>query len=175
MISDNESMILTAMYHAGMTRTTVKEICVYLTGPLHSDRGGVSSRLCKLRTKGMVMSDHSDNSNYWSLTDSGMAYLREHLPSCAPDPTPPVAAAEEAPPEVEAPPVADTEPDPLARELLVAMELEQALETLRARLQARPVPARSARVYRDLLGALPPVLRDALVPVTALVKIFERG
>lgn len=66
------------------------------------------------------------------------------------------------------PPRADH--DAIAADLLVAMEIEVALDQYRARVRAAPIPARAVRVYREVLAPLPPVLREALEPITALVE-----
>jgi hypothetical protein len=50
-----------------------------------------------------------------------------------------------------------------------AMEIELALEQVRGRLRIPTIPARSARVYREILLTLPPVLAEVLAPITALV------
>ncbi len=52
---------------------------------------------------------------------------------------------------------------------MLAMELEVALDDLRRRLRAPIIPARAARVYREVLAVLPPIVQDALEPLTALV------
>jgi hypothetical protein len=50
-----------------------------------------------------------------------------------------------------------------------AMEIELALEQVRGRLRILVIPARSVRVYREIISALPPVLVEALAPITAVV------
>ncbi len=66
-------------------------------------------------------------------------------------------------------PQVQCDPDPIARELLRAMEIEAALDQVCQQLQAASIPAQTERVYRRLLSSLPPVLRDVLAPMTAIL------
>lgn len=59
--------------------------------------------------------------------------------------------------------------DAVAEQLLTAMEVEVALDRLRHSLRAGRIPARTARVYREIVAALPPILAAALEPITAWV------
>lgn len=54
-------------------------------------------------------------------------------------------------------------------DLMGAMEIELALDRVRTKLRSRAIPARSQRVYRELIDTLPLVLVDALAPITAWV------
>lgn len=67
-------------------------------------------------------------------------------------------------------PVAGPYPAGKSAEIMAAMEIDLALEQVRGRLTAPLIPARAARVYREILAALPPVLAEALAPITALVE-----
>jgi len=125
-----------------------------------------------------------DGKNYWTLTNKGLKELAaasqpEPQPQPEPDPqpsVPPNPEPEPAPePQSEPEFVAeldyepDSAPDPIARDLMLAMELEVALDDLRRRLRAPVIPARAERVYRELLTLLPPIVRDTLSPITALL------
>lgn len=63
----------------------------------------------------------------------------------------------------------DTNSDAIAADLLAAMEIEVALDQVRTKLRSAAIPSRAQRVYHEVLSALPPVLIEALAPVTALV------
>ena len=87
-LSPNEREVLRGLYAAGMTNVSVKTICDYLPDPLHEDRGGVSSRLCKLRGRNLVYSEMVGNVNLWTMKDEGMAALRGDSAADAPDISP---------------------------------------------------------------------------------------
>lgn len=147
-----------------------------------SEHRHLSTRLCRMRDHGLCIADMRDGKNYWTLTHKG---LRELAAASEPEPQPEPAPQPSVPPEPEPAPepqpepefVAELdyepdsapEPDHIARELLQAMELEVALDDLRRRLRAPIIPARAERVYRELLTLLPPIVRDALSPITALL------
>ena len=148
-----------------------------------TERGNLSTRLCRLRDHGLCISDLRDGKNYWTLTNKGLKELAaatqpepqpepqqpepQPQPEPEPEPSPEPASEPEFISELEYEP--DSAPDPIARELLQAMELEVALDDIRRRLRAPVIPARTERVYRELLTLLPPVVRDALAPITALL------
>ena len=141
-----------------------------------SEHRNLSTRLCRMRDHGLCISDLRDGKNYWTLTNKGLKELVAATPP-EPQPQPSVPPEPEPAPEPQSEPefVAeldyepDSAPDPIARELLQAMELEVALDDLRRRLRAPVIPARAERVYRELLTLLPPIVRDALSPITALL------
>ena len=165
-----------------------------------SERGHLSTRLCRLRDHGLCISDLRDGKNYWTLTNKGLKELAAAMqPEPEPQPAPqqddldrrldaalatttrlieatapapqpkPQPEPEPPQPEPEYEPDSAPEPDPIARELMRAMELEVALDDLRRRLRAPVIPARTERVYRELLALLPPIVRDTLSPITALL------
>lgn len=105
----------------------------------------------------------------WQLTDQGRALL-------VASPAPAMAetvTAEPAPVPVIAEPAWRDEAipsDPIAADLLAAMEIEMALDHVRTKLRAPAIPARAQRVYRELLNTLPPALVEALAPATQLIE-----
>lgn len=131
----------------------------------------------------------------WALNAAGYALLDG---ATAPKPVSPVAELDNEPPEptaemsvakIEA---ADTEAvahaapiapiaadlyspmppantDRIAVDLLAAMEVEVALDHVRTKMRSAAIPARSWRVYREVLNVLPPALVEALEPITTLV------
>jgi len=128
--------------------------------PEHIESGIISTRLCRLRDKGFCISELMDGRNLWTLTNKGLAELS---PAPAPEPAPESEPTPELAPAVvlDSEPEfasqleydpdggADTAPDPLAHELLEAMELENDLEQIIWRLQSPKivVTARAARVF----------------------------
>ena len=94
------------------------------------------------------------------MTESVLAELAQHYLE---------AKAAEAPEPISAPPPRSAH-DAIAADLLAAMEIEVALDQVRTKLRSVAIPSRALRVYHEVLGALPPVLVDALAPVTALVN-----
>lgn len=145
-------------------------------------RANISTRLCRLRDHGLCIADMRDGKNYWTLTNKGLKELAaasqpDPQPDPQPEPQQPEPQPEPAPePQPEPEFVAeldyepDSAPDPIARDLMLAMELEVALDDLRRRLRAPVIPARAERVYRELLTLLPPIVRDTLSPITALLR-----
>ena len=153
-----------------------------------NEHRNLSTRLCRLRDHGLCVADLRDGKNYWTLTNKG---LKELAAASQPEPQPPApesAPQPSVPPEPEPPQPEppqpepepefasqleyepDSAPDPIARDLMLAMELEVALDDLRRRLRAPVIPARTERVYREVLAVLPPIVQDALEPLTALVR-----
>lgn len=59
---------------------------------------------------------------------------------------------------------------PIANQLLHGLEIEVALDEVRNRLRTPLIPAQAQRVYREILEQLPPILCDALLPITRLVE-----
>lgn len=171
--------VLVALKHIG-AGASVHDITSLI--PEEVENGVISTRLCRLRDKGLCVSDLVDGKNRWTITDKGLAELS---PAPAPEPAPESEPTPELAPAVvlDSEPEfasqleydpdggADTAPDPLAHELLEAMELENDLEQIIWRLQSPKivVTARAARVYHSLHAALPPRVQDALTSITALV------
>lgn len=149
-----------------------------------NEHRNLSTRLCRMRDHGLCIADLRDGKNYWTLTNKGLKELAAATPP-EPPPEPPPPAPEPAPqpaPQPQPEPTSEPEfiseleyepdsaPYPIDRELWQAMELEVALDDLRHRLRAPVIPARTERVYREVLAVLPPIVQDALEPLTALVR-----
>lgn len=64
----------------------------------------------------------------------------------------------------------DIAPAHLSQEVIGALEVEIALHHVRAKLAMPLVPARSTRVYRQILECLPEPLIEALRPISELVE-----
>jgi hypothetical protein len=111
----------------------------------------------------------------WTMSGTGYALFGLQPPVVDPDPERTEASwIDELPtskpkPEPEPEPVAGPYAPAKSAEIMEAMEIELALEQVRGRLRIPAIPARSARVYREILSALPPVLVEALAPITAVV------
>jgi len=119
----------------------------------------------------------------WRMSGTGYALFGLQPPVVDPDPERTEASRiDELPtskpkPEPEPKPKPEMEPKPVSgpyapaksAEIMQVMEIELALEQVRGRLRIPAIPARSARVYREILSALPPVLVEALAPITAVV------
>ena len=148
-----------------------------------------------MREKGLCVSEMVEGKNLWTLTNKGLRELEAHSiqpipkPESQTEPEPESQTEPEPESQTEPEPESQTEPefefaselqyepdsepsepDPIARELLDAMELELALDDVKWRLQAARIPARTARVYREIVEMLPPIVRDALNPITALIE-----
>ena len=128
----------------------------------------VKNALSRLENMGLVQSP-IEHRGHWTITAKGCQVV-----GIAPTPEPQPEPTPEPTPEPE--PQPDPDPDPaqlrrdrLAAEIMTAMELENALAQVRARLLAKGIPAQAARVYRQIVDALPQPLIDALLPITALV------
>lgn len=133
--------------------------------------GIISTRICRLRDRGFCISELLDGRNLWTLTNKGLAELST-APESEPEPPPapePELPEPEFPSQLEYDPDSEPTPDPIAANLLQAMELDAALDDVLRRLRYAPIPARAERVYRKLLSVLPPIMRDALAPITALM------
>lgn len=144
------------------------------------DADQISSVLNRLEAFGFVDRPKHRASMAWTITAAGLALFGEAPPAPS-DPAPnlddewddeeismktnplvmeshePIVAAPGVPPQTPAP-------------LLAQRELDEAMDTLVARLRAPVIPAQSARVYRRLVAALPDPVRAALEPITALVE-----
>jgi len=79
-LSNNQMYILRALRHAGGVDCAIEDFAHCLTG---MDRGGISSRLCKMRKDNLVTSEMTDGKNHWTLTDAGAAVLEP--PDISPD------------------------------------------------------------------------------------------
>lgn len=175
--------VLVALKNIG-AGASVKDITDIL--PEEVENGVISTRLCRLRDKGLCVSDLVDGKNRWTITNKGLAELSpaqepnpEQPPT--PEPEPEFISQLEYDPDPEPEPVPalnippyspKTEtPDPIAHEPLEALELENDLDQILWRLQSPniTVTARAARVYRRLHAALPPRVQDALTSITELV------
>ena len=128
-------------------------------------RTQVSSAFNRLENMGLISMPQQPGAP-WTLTAKGYALLESSAPEPEPAPTRPNTAIA---PEPESEPE-PTPQDRFAADLLNAMEIEVALDRVRAALGAGVLPARSTRVYRKILQALPPVLVDALTPITDLIE-----
>ena len=112
----------------------------------------------------------------WTMSDAGYALFGLQPPAADPDSETERAASriDESPkpkpePEPEPEPVSGPYAPAKSAEIMQAMEIELALEQVRGRLRILVIPARSVRVYREIISALPPVLVEALAPITAVV------
>jgi DNA-binding PadR family transcriptional regulator len=77
-------------------------------------------------------------------------------PEHEPDPIPEFEDLEQAPP-------------PLSHENLSALEVEMDLHKVRAKLSLPLIPARSARVYQQVVDCLPESLQEALRPISDMI------
>ena len=119
------------------------------------------------RLEGMGFIDHPVGPGTgWTMSEAGYALFGLQ---------PPVVSEFAPEPEQVAEPEPDIEAATEAMQkifdanALEAAELDWALADYRARLAQPSIPARAARVYRELLAPLPNVLVEALAPITALV------
>ncbi|HOW75571.1 MAG TPA: hypothetical protein PK959_06520 [Candidatus Competibacteraceae bacterium] len=103
--------------------------------------------------------------------------MEPNLNEMAETPPSPTPVAPVAPVQVKAEPDEPDEPeakctadDPIAAELLRAMEIEVALDQVRTRLRTPAIPAQAERVFRVILNSLPAPLVTALEPFTALLS-----
>ena len=156
-LSDSSRRVLEAISAGIAQRKPIFEHCAGILSRQQIDRA-----LSRLDAMGLCERPAAHGSD-WAVTDLGRRLLK---PGFEPEPTiekaPDVEAEPEAPPR--------SPPDVIAADLLAAMEIEMALEHVRTKLRAPAIPARAQRVYRELLGVLPPALVEALAPVTALVE-----
>ncbi len=153
--------LLHVLSHLG-AQASVREMMDYL--PEDMDRSTISTKLCRMRDKGWTASELRDGINYWTLTAEGSMEAQQ---SAAP--TPP-ASPPEQPVSSDSDPQPIGSPDPIALELMAAMEIEVALDAVRAALRAPAIPARALRVYLQIIENLPEVLREALSPITERVS-----
>lgn len=173
MTSVNHHDLLAVLLHCG-PETPVKTLMDYL--PEDADRSIISTKLCRMRDKGWLTAEMREGINYWTATTAGLAAINAiESPSAAvtasepqAEPAPPLADDSELEPspgfEMERP------PDPIAEELMASMEIELALDAVRTALLAPALPARTRRVYLQIVDALPAVLRDVLAPLTTQVS-----
>ena len=149
----------------------------------------ISAMLNRLEAMGLVEKPETHGSG-WTISPSGRALFSDKLPAEYPaqpmikEPptqtleTPDVkidsnhndvaVVTESAEPLVIETPLNNS--PSIANEILTAMEIEIALEQLRARMNTQKIPAQSARVYREITMALPAVLQTALAPITQWVE-----
>lgn len=114
----------------------------------------------------------------WTMNQEGYALFGPRPPAAAesdPESEPEEELIELIPegfiqnPEPESAPVAVPPAPSKSADIMAAMEIELALEQVRGKLRAAAIPTRTARVYREILSALPPVLAETLAPLTAIV------
>lgn len=157
--------LLAVLQHCGAD-TPVKTLMDYL--PAGEDRSVISNKLIRMRDRDWVTSELREGVNYWTLTASGIAEVQRMTaqPAIAQPAVahPAVAHPAETPAEPQEPAV-----DPIAQELLLALEVETALDAVCAVLSTPAIPARTQRAYLRIESALPAVLREALAPLTAIV------
>lgn len=135
----------------------------------------VSPALNRLEVMGFI--DHPAGPGMgWTITETGYAlfgvrppFAAEPEPDTEPVPFPDLCGPEFATPEPEPAPIPALLDADKSAAIMAAMEIELALEQVRGKLRAPMIPARAARVYRELLEALPQVLVDALNPITTVV------
>ncbi len=156
-LSDSNRRVLEAIA-AGITqRKLIFEHCACILSPQQIDRA-----LSRLDAMGLCDRPAAHGSD-WAVTDLGRRLLKPGFEAeLMIEKVPAVEAEPEAPPR--------SPPDVIAADLLAAMEVEIALDHMRTKLRSAAIPARAQRVYRELLGVLPPALVEALTPVTALVE-----
>lgn len=130
----------------------------------------ISPHLSRLKAKGLLKNEVVPGSNgtLWTVSESGHALVSDVAFS-------EITASIHGPmePNMEPEPAMELEPvptDAVAIQLLTAMEIEVALDRLRHQLRLQRIPAQTARVYREVVAALPPVLAHALAPLTALLE-----
>lgn len=174
-LSDNNRRILVGLkdIHCASRRHIAE-----LTG-LHPNQ--ISPALNRLEGMGFIDRPEAPGTG-WTMNGTGYALFglappvveaeaNETMPS-SPMTAEEFSAASGIPilePETKPAPVAGPYPPSKSAEIMTAMEIELALEQVRGRLTAPIIPAIAARVYREILLALPKVLVDTLAPITAVV------
>lgn len=161
-LSPDAQHILRTLYFsgAGMRRSELGE----QTG-LTLDQ--ISPHLSRLKAKGWLETEvtHDGSGALWRLTEVGQSLL-PYGDKSEPEPEP----EPEEPIEPDFPTKLEYVPDgadaAVAVQLLDAMEVEVALDRLRHQQRFKLIPAQTARVYREVVAALPTVLREALEPLT---------
>lgn len=130
------------------------------------NRTQVSTRLCRMRDDRLVESELAiDRTNRWTMTDAGLNRLNKAIEG---KPEVEVNLVKEAvPPEGNAIAVTTDEHEDL---LIEALEIETALDRVRSALQRPVISARAARVYSEILNALPEVLQAELAAITEIVE-----
>jgi len=147
-----------------------------LTG-LHPNQ--ISPALNRLEGMGFIDRPEAPGTG-WTMNGTGYALFGmtfSRLPfAIEPEPETEQAASwiDELPtskpkPEPEPEPVSGPYSPSKSAEIMTAMEIELALEQVRGRLTTPIIPAIAARVYREILSALPKVLVETLAPITAVV------
>ena len=137
----------------------------------------VSPALNRLEGMGFIDRPEAPETG-WTMSGTGYALFGLQPPAADPDSETERAASRiDESPKPKPEPEPEPEPEPVSgpyapaksAEIMQAMEIELALEQVRGRLRIPAIPARSVRVYREILSALPPVLVEALAPITAVV------
>lgn len=157
-----QQIILSILFHApnGLKRLEIKE---KLNGKAIPD-GTISSTLNRLEAYGLT--EKPEFGSPWKISAQGRQLFPDSLsaPKTVPEPEP----------EPEPEPAPEPEPKSfghdLSKQLLHAMEIEVALDQVRTQLRIPHIPAQAARIYLRILDALPPILVEALAPITDLVK-----
>ena len=133
----------------------------------------ISPLLSRLKAKGLLKNEVVPGSNgtLWNMSESGHALVSDvafsEITASIQGPMEPNMESLPMEPAMELEPVPT---DDVAEQLLNAMEVEVALDRLRHQLRLQLIPAQTARVYREVVAALPPVLAQALAPITAWLE-----
>jgi hypothetical protein len=167
-LSDNNRRILCALkeIHYG-SRSHIADVAGLLP---HQ----VSSGLNRLEGLGFIDRPEAPGAG-WTMSGTGYTLFGLQPPVVEPEPERTEASwVDELPTSKPKPkPEPEPEPEPVSpaksAEIMESMEIELALEEVRGLLRIPAIPARSARVYREILSALPPVLVEALAPITVMV------
>lgn len=151
---------------------------------LHVDK--VSGALNRLEAFGLVEKPNGWRNREWQMTEAGRKLFGDAPPLLHEQPSAQVDddfsendnalsedlstmqdLAEESP---DGPP---TDPIPSCdKAFMEQMELNEALDSVVARLRMPVPPASSRRVYLRLIEALPEPIRQALEPITAMVTVY---
>lgn len=195
-LSTNELTILKALHAAGAANVTIPAMLDYLPESMSADRGGISSRLCRMRGKNLVLSETVGNSNLWTINDEGMAAIAADMeriattpisvpiqpdsPDILPDKRPDsiaadFAAAIEAAEEIAAAELSATDPNPPGcadATPEVAPDLIDEANNLRLR---RPLPREHDALYVlsaliDTLGRDQPGMAYELTRIAAYIE-----
>jgi len=188
-LSANELAVLHGLHAAGMTNVPVKTICDYLPDDLAADRGGVSTRLCKMRGKNLVCSEMVGNINLWTINDAGMTALLKHANADIADQPDPVISEPIQPDSVDiSVDISVDNIDPIAADFAAAIEAADEIlaaelpevdpglveEASRLRLR-RPLPREQDALYVlsvliDILGRDTPAMAYELTRIAAYIE-----
>ena len=139
-------------------------------GPHKMPEGTISSGLSRLEGFGFVARpDVANGVDGWRLTPEGAAlFALENAVECVDPPCP--EPQPQDPPNPKPEPEPEPEPPP-TESPIDPWIIEAHLEFVRAQLAAPPtIPRETARVYREIVKALPLSLVEALLPITRLVE-----